>query len=131
MSTSNANKTSVNVMGSKFEIDPRYEILDAVGSGAYGVVVAANDKEAKGDEPEQVAIKKIEKAFEHVIFTKRTLRELRIMRLLTHENVLGLSNILLPESRQEFKDIYVVSELMETDLSSIIKSPQPITDEHI
>ena len=120
---SNSNKTSVNVMGSNFAIDSRYEIIDAVGSGAYGVVVAANDKEAKEEEPEQVAIKKIEKAFEHVIFTKRTLRELKIMRLLKHENVLGLSNILQPDSRKDFKDIYVVSELMETDLSSIIKSP--------
>ena len=34
-----------------------------------------------------VAIKKIEKAFEHKIFAKRTLRELRISRLLKHENV--------------------------------------------
>lgn len=87
---SNANMTSVNVMGSRFEIDQRYEILDAVGSGAYGVVVAATDKEAENEETSQVAIKKIEKAFEHVIFTKRTLRELKIMRLLKHENVLGL-----------------------------------------
>ncbi len=31
---------------------------------------------------ELVAIKKIEKAFEHRIFTKRTLRELKICRLL-------------------------------------------------
>lgn len=31
------------VMGSKFEIDKRYEIIDPVGTGAYGVVVAARD----------------------------------------------------------------------------------------
>ena len=36
-----------------------------------------------------------------------------------------------PKSREEFKDIYVVTELMETDLSSIIKSPQAISDDHI
>ncbi len=29
------------VLGSKFEVDKRYEIIDPVGSGAYGVVVAA------------------------------------------------------------------------------------------
>jgi len=34
-----------------------------------------------------IAIKKIEKAFDHRIFTKRTLRELKIMRLCDHENV--------------------------------------------
>lgn len=31
------------VLGSRFEIDKRYEIIDPVGSGAYGVVVAAKD----------------------------------------------------------------------------------------
>jgi serine/threonine protein kinase len=77
-----------------------------------------------------IAIKKIEKAFEHKIFTKRTLRELKILRLLKHENVIGVDTILLPKSREEFDDLYVVSELMETDLASIIKSPQAITDEH-
>ena len=35
-----------------------------------------------------VAIKKIEKAFEHKIFAKRTLRELRLARLMNHENVI-------------------------------------------
>jgi hypothetical protein len=35
------------VLGSKFEVDKRYEIIDPVGSGAYGVVVAAKDLEAE------------------------------------------------------------------------------------
>jgi len=58
-----------------------------VGQGAYGVVVAAKDKEAVNQEKNLVAIKKIDKAFEHKIFTKRTLRELRLLKLLKHENV--------------------------------------------
>lgn len=37
-----------------------------------------------------IAIKKISKAFEHRIFAKRTLRELKIMRNLEHENILRL-----------------------------------------
>ena len=45
------------------------------------------------------------------------------MRILKHENVLGIETLLLPKSREEFDDLYVVSELMETDLASIIKSP--------
>jgi serine/threonine protein kinase len=58
-----------------------------VGVGAYGIVVAALDKEAEDEEEQYVAIKKIEKAFEHTLFTKRTLRELKFLRLLKHENV--------------------------------------------
>ncbi len=56
-----------------------------VGSGAYGSVVSARDLLDEGGKI--VAIKKIEKAFEHATFTKRTLREIKIMRLLEHENV--------------------------------------------
>jgi serine/threonine protein kinase len=67
----------------KFEIEEYYEIIDGVGQGAYGFVVAAIDNRTKTN----IAIKKIEKAFEHKIFTKRTLRELKICRLLKHENV--------------------------------------------
>ena len=36
-----------------------------------------------------------------------------------------------PKSREEFNDIYIVSDLMETDLGAIIKSTQALTDEHI
>ena len=50
-------------------------------------MVAARDKTSPDPEQALVAIKKIEKAFEHKIFTKRTLRELKILRLLQHENV--------------------------------------------
>ena len=69
-----------------------------------------------------MAVKKIEKAFEHKVFSLRTLRELKIMRLLNHENVLSVKSILKPKSLQDFNELYVVSDLMETDLAQIIKS---------
>jgi serine/threonine protein kinase len=119
------------VLGSKFEIGERYEIIDPVGSGAYGVVVAAKDKEAADPENNLVAIKKIEKAFEHRVFAQRTLRELKILRLMDHDNVINIETILKPKSRDDFQEIYVVNELMETDLAQIIKSNQPLSEEHI
>lgn len=66
------------VCGSKFEVHKRYEILDPMGQGAYGIVVAAKDLEAEDPENNLVAIKKIERAFEHKVFLQRTLRELKI-----------------------------------------------------
>lgn len=120
------SRKSTRVIGSTFLLDERYQIQDTLGSGAYGVVVSAKDTVTQ----EIVAIKKIEKAFEHSTYTKRTLRELKIMRLLTHENIIRIKSIQLPRSREEFDEIYVIVELMETDLSSIIKSPQPLSDEH-
>jgi len=82
------------VLGSRFELPNKYEIIDPVGSGAYGVVVAAKDTGIEDENNNLVAIKKIEKAFEHKVFTLRTLRELKIMRLLNHENVLSIKSIL-------------------------------------
>jgi serine/threonine protein kinase len=119
--------TAYKVLGSRFELPNNYEIIDPVGSGAYGVVVAAKDKNE--EEPNNlVAIKKIEKAFEHKIFALRTLRELKIMRLLNHDNVLSVKSILNPDSLSTFDQIYVVTELMETDLSQIVKSNQTLSD---
>jgi mitogen-activated protein kinase 1/3/mitogen-activated protein kinase 6 len=47
MESSSGNTNTYMVLGSKFEVDKRYEIIDPVGSGAYGVVVAAKDLEAE------------------------------------------------------------------------------------
>ena len=78
-----------------------------------------------------VAIKKIVKAFEHKVFSLRTYRELKIQRLLDHENILGIKRILKPKDKKAFNEIYVVSELMETDLGVIVKSGQALSDDHI
>mmetsp|Transcript_66754 Transcript_66754/g.145616 ORF Transcript_66754/g.145616 Transcript_66754/m.145616 type:complete len:402 (+) Transcript_66754:56-1261(+) len=114
------------VHGSKFEVSKRYTVLEPVGQGAYGIVCAAQDEETN----EHIAIKKIENAFEHITFTKRTLRELRILCQLRHENLIDVRSIFLPGCKDDFEDIYVVSELMETDLASILKSSQPLSDDH-
>jgi len=129
--SSTADSNIYMVLGSKFEVDKRYEVIDPVGSGAYGVVVAAKDLEADEEDNNLVAIKKIEKAFEHKVFAQRTLRELKILRLMQHDNVIGIKTLLKPKHRTEFNEIYLVSELMETDLAQIIKSNQPLTDDHI
>lgn len=64
----NAKWKVTTISKQRFEIIDKYEIIDVIGQGAYGIVVAAKDKE------DLVAIKKIDKAFEHKIFAKRTLR---------------------------------------------------------
>jgi len=78
-----AGVNSYIVYGTRFDVDKRYEIMDPMGTGAYGVVVAAKDLQADDEEENNlVAIKKIERAFEHKVFMQRTLRELKILRLL-------------------------------------------------
>ena len=94
------NEIQWEVLGSKFTLPKRYKVIAPIGSGAYGIVVCAQDKEIEETEEQAnvIAIKKIEKAFEHKIYTLRTLRELKIMRLLDHENVLRPKTILQPKN---------------------------------
>ena len=127
----NKDTHSYMVMDTRFEVEKKYEIIDLIGYGAYGIVVAAKDTTLPEGDGNLVAIKKIVKAFDHRVFSLRTYRELKIQRLLEHENVLGIKRILKPKNRETFNEIYVVSELMETDLAQIIKSNQPLTDDHI
>ncbi|KAG8382774.1 hypothetical protein BUALT_Bualt05G0112300 [Buddleja alternifolia] len=90
----------------------QYEIKEVVGKGSYGVVAAAVDTHTG----EKVAIKKINDIFEHVSEATRILREIKLLRLLWHQDIVEIKHIMLPPCRREFKDIYVVFELMETDL---------------
>jgi len=93
---------------------------------AYGVVASAKNMNT-GD---KVAIKKIGNAFENLTDSRRTLREIKLLRHLKHENIIAVFDIMKPPSRETFNDVYVVYELMDTDLHQIIRSNQPLTNEH-
>ncbi|NWH75220.1 MK07 kinase, partial [Piaya cayana] len=79
-----------------------------------------------------VAIKKIPNAFDVVTNAKRTLRELKILKHFKHDNIIGIKDILRPTvPYSEFRSVYVVLDLMESDLHQIIHSSQPLTLEHV
>ncbi|XP_044507227.1 mitogen-activated protein kinase 7 [Mangifera indica] len=109
-----------------FEIDTKYVPIKPIGRGAYGVVCSSINRETN----EKVAIKKINNVFENRIDALRTLRELKLLRHIQHENVIALKDIMMPTHRLSFKDVYLVYELMDTDLHQIIKSPQPLSNDH-
>ena len=48
-----------------------------------------------------------------------------------YRNIIAIKDILLPKNQEEFMDVYVVFDLMESDLHRIISSKQPITDDHV
>jgi serine/threonine protein kinase len=104
----------------------RYKIEEVIGKGSYGVVCSALDTHTG----EKVAIKKINDIFEHVSDATRILREIKLLRLLRHLDIVEIKHILLPPSRREFRDIYVVFELMESDLHQVIKANDDLTPEH-
>ncbi|KAL4379092.1 hypothetical protein GQ457_02G018540 [Hibiscus cannabinus] len=104
----------------------RFKIQEVIGKGSYGVVCSAIDTLTG----EKVAIKKIHGIFEHLSDAARILREIKLLRLLRHPDIVEIKHIMLPPSRRDFKDIYVVFELMESDLHQVIKANDDLTREH-
>ena len=90
--------------------------MEPLGVGTYGVVVSAIDTSDTKSEDNCVAIKKISKSFEHRVFALRMLREMKVLRLLDHENIISIKTILMPESLESMNELYMVTDLMETDL---------------
>ena len=112
-----------------FTVDTKYSFNRVVGSGAYGVVISANDTVLNT----RVAIKMVPKAFQDEIDAKRILREIKLLKHLKHENIVGIVDMMPPMMRyvDDFKDVYIVSELMETDLYRIIYSKQSLSLDHV
>ncbi|XP_041050846.1 mitogen-activated protein kinase 14 isoform X4 [Carcharodon carcharias] len=110
-----------------WEVPERYQNLSPVGSGAYGSVCSAFDTKSSV----RVAVKKLSRPFQSVIHAKRTYRELRLLKHMKHENVIGLLDVFTPATTlEDFTDVYLVTNLMGADLNNIVKC-QKLTDDHV
>ncbi|KAF0693596.1 Aste57867_15461 [Aphanomyces stellatus] len=115
------------VSGTKFRIYARYQLIRAIGHGAYGVVIAASDQ-VSGN---AVAIKNIPKTFDDLVDAKRIVREIRLMRHLVHPHIVHVLDVMRPPSLARFEDTYIVTDLMETDLHRVIQSQERLDSQHI
>lgn len=113
-----------------FTVDKRYSMIRTVGSGAYGVVISAKD--SKNSKGKNVAIKMVPKAFNDEIDAKRILREIKLLNHFQHENIISIVDMMPPTARylEDFNDVYIVTDLMETDLHRIIYSKQKLSVDH-
>uniref|UniRef100_A0A8C7DHQ6 mitogen-activated protein kinase n=1 Tax=Oncorhynchus kisutch TaxID=8019 RepID=A0A8C7DHQ6_ONCKI len=110
-----------------WEVPERYQTLSPVGSGAYGSVCSSYDEKTGL----KIAVKKLSRPFQSIIHAKRTYRELRLLKHMKHENVIGLLDVFTPAtSLEEFNDVYLVTHLMGADLNNIVKC-QKLTDDHV
>merc|ERR1719424_2039663 len=65
-------------------------------------------------------------------FARRCLREMKLFRLLgKHTNIAGFEEIHIPDQKDNFQDIYVVSWAYETDLASVIQSNHPLSEDQV
>lgn len=115
------------ISASPFEVPKKFSILKVLGVGAYGIACSALNNETG----EKVAIKKCRDVFRDVEDGKRVLREIAMMRHFRHENVLGLIDILPPRAGPNFKDVYVVTPLMDVDLNVVLRSRQVLEENHM
>ena len=76
-----------------------------------------------------MAIKKIGNVFKNETTAKRTLREIKLLLHFDHENVICIRDLMA--SATDCSDLYVVTHLMDTDLHKVIRSPQPLSDQHV
>lgn len=70
-------------------------------------------------------------AFEDMVDAKRMLREVRLMRQFNHPNVVKLYDIMEPPYIEDFEDLYIVTELMSTDLQKILYSKTKLSEEQM
>uniref|UniRef100_A0A8C9VYK3 mitogen-activated protein kinase n=1 Tax=Scleropages formosus TaxID=113540 RepID=A0A8C9VYK3_SCLFO len=102
----------------EWEVPERYRDLRQVGTGAYGTVCSAVDRRTGT----RVAIKKLHRPFQSELFAKRAYRELRLLKHMKHDNVIGLLDVFTPEILLDrFQDFYLVMPFMGTDLGKLMK----------
>ncbi|KAL4250249.1 Mitogen-activated protein kinase [Abortiporus biennis] len=104
----------LSIFGTSFEVTTRYVDLQPVGMGAFGLVCSAKDQLTGSS----VAIKKIMKPFSTPVLSKRTYRELKLLKHIKHENIISLSDVFI----SPLEDIYFVTELLGTDLHRLLTS---------
>jgi len=112
-----------------FTLDTRYSLIRTIGSGAYGAVISAADSQTN----ENVAIKMVPRAFNDEVDAKRILREIKLLRHFEHENIVSILDMMPPQHTfvEGFNDVYIVADLMETDLHRIIYSKQALSIDHV
>jgi len=94
----------------------KYEVLQKLGKGAYGIVWKAIDKKTR----DVVAVKKVFDAFQNATDAQRTFREIMFLQELNgHENIVRLLNVIRAEND---RDIYLIFDFMETDLHAVIRA---------
>ena len=124
--------TSVSAVQKDLDLlDTRYILEKVIGAGSYGMVLRATDKLAVQDEPVKCAVKKVSKEiFTDMNLAKRILREIKLLAHFNNDNVVGLRNIMTPQTK-DFKEFFIVMDLMETDLKTVFKSGQKMTNAHV
>lgn len=128
----------------KWDVGKRYQLERMLGRGSYGEVAQSVDLQARNaiqhstdaapphKNASYVAVKRISKVFDQEVDAVRLFREMHILRRLKgHANIIKLIDVIQPRDREDFNELYLVFEYVDTDLYKLIMSPQYLSTEHI
>eukprot|EP00826_Nyctotherus_ovalis_P043693 TRINITY_DN4633_c0_g1_i21.p1 TRINITY_DN4633_c0_g1~~TRINITY_DN4633_c0_g1_i21.p1 ORF type:complete len:376 (-),score=102.83 TRINITY_DN4633_c0_g1_i21:20-1147(-) len=104
-----------------------YQLLEKIGRGSYSTVWRALHVPSGAE----VAIKRQGNLFDDLIDCKRVLRELKLLRLLKHPNIVGLLDVRINEADDKFNSISFVLELGELDIKKVLKSAHCLEHFHV
>ena len=107
-----------------FHLPTEYEVQALVGQGAYGAVCKAKRKvvgENGEEEEEEVAIKKIPHFNRTEDNAVKVLRELQILSHFQSVQQIVACHDVFQRKEGDSRDIYIVMDYVESDLSNIIK----------
>lgn len=111
-----------------------FEELEQIGEGAYGDVLMGRDKVSN----EIVALKKVKMDQEKEGFPTTSIRELKMLRSLRHENIVRLKEIVTGQNGSGSKamkdrhEIYMVFEYVDNDLGGLLDTPSvEFTEAHV
>jgi mitogen-activated protein kinase 1/3 len=124
---SSNKKHSFTISKIKFTIEEKYEFIKQIGLGSFSAVCSCFDRK----DNRNVAIKKVTNAFDDLEDARHILREIKLLSFFDHDNIVTLLDVAKPENKLNYNDVYVITDLMETDLHRVIYSRQELTDEHI
>uniref|UniRef100_UPI00398F3EB5 mitogen-activated protein kinase 12-like n=1 Tax=Pristiophorus japonicus TaxID=55135 RepID=UPI00398F3EB5 len=117
MSVTRTRFTRQDIENTVWEVRERYVNLSPIGSGAYGTVCSATDRRAGA----KVAIKKLHRPFQSELYAKRAYRELKLLKHMKHENVIGLIDVFTPAVTLDgFHEFYLVMPFMDADLNKVM-----------
>ena len=88
-----------DVGGIPFRLQKHFSIIKKIGQGAYGIVCEIIDRRSQ----RHYAVKKCTNMFQNLIVAKQTLREIKLVRLLIHQNIIKFEYAMTPGTAFEFE----------------------------
>lgn len=99
----------------------QYQKKHQLGQGTYGSVFMGADK----DTGDVVALKRINTEQEENGFPITAIREVKILKALKHPNIVLLKEIVTSKEKGEIpKNVFMVFEYLEYDLTGILETPE-------